>query len=38
MNEKVIATVVAVVILIGAGYAIRRAGNALRDQIKGGKR
>ncbi len=38
MNEKVIATIAAVVIVAAAAYVMRRAGNALRDQIKGGKR
>ncbi len=38
MTEKVIATIVAVVIVIAAAYVMRRAGNALREQIKGGKR
>ncbi len=38
MNEKLVATIAAVVIVAVAAYAMRRAGNALRDQLKGGKR
>ena len=38
MNQKVIATVAAIVIVAVAAYVMRRAGNALRDQLKGGKR
>ena len=38
MNEKVIATMAAIVIVGVAAYVMRRAGNALRDQIKGGKK
>ena len=38
MNEKVIATIAAVVIVAVAAYVMRRAGNELRSQIKGGKK
>lgn len=38
MNEKLIGTIAAIVIVATAAYAMRRAGNALRDQLKGGKR
>lgn len=38
MNEKLFGTIAAIVIVAAAGYAMRRAGNALRDQLKGGKR
>ena len=38
MNEKIIGTIAAIVIVAAAAYAMRRAGNALRDQLKGGKR
>ena len=38
MTQKILATIAAVVIVGVAAYAMRRAGNALREQLKGGKR
>lgn len=38
MNEKLFGTIATIVIVAAAAYAMRRAGNALRDQLKGGKR
>ncbi len=38
MTEKVVATIAALVIVAVAAYVMRRAGNALRDQIKGGRK
>jgi ABC-type spermidine/putrescine transport system permease subunit II len=38
VSDKVIATIIAVVIVVAAAYAMRKAGNALREQLKGGKR
>lgn len=36
MSDRVLGIVAAVVIVIAAGWAMRRAGNALRDTLKGG--
>ena len=38
MNEKIIGTIAAIVIVAAAAYAMRRAGNGLRDQLKGGRK
>lgn len=38
MTDKVVATIAAIVIVAVAAYVMRRAGNALRDQIKGGRK
>jgi hypothetical protein len=38
VNEKLFGTIAAIVIVAVAAYAMRRAGNALRDELKGGKK
>lgn len=38
MSEKIFGTILAVVVFAIALYAMRKAGDALRDQIKGGKK
>jgi hypothetical protein len=38
MSERVFGTIAAVVILIAAGWAMRRAGNALRETLKDGRK
>ncbi len=38
MSEKVIGTIAAVVIVIAAAWAMRKAGNALRDTLKEGRK
>lgn len=38
MSEKVLGTIIAVVVFAAALYAMRKAGDALRDQIRGGKK
>jgi len=38
MGERVLGTIAAVVILIAAGWAMRRAGNALRATLKDGRK
>ncbi len=38
MSERVLGTIAAIVVLIAAGWAMRRAGNALRETLKNGKR
>lgn len=35
MTQKEFATIAAIIIVFVAAYVMRRAGNALRDQIKG---
>jgi hypothetical protein len=38
VNGRLLGTIAAVVIVVAAAYAMRRAGNALRDQLKGGRK
>lgn len=38
MSDKVFGTIVAIVIVIAAGWAMRRAGNALRETLKDGRK
>lgn len=38
MNDKIIGTIAAVIIVIAAGWAMRRAGNALRETLKDGRK
>lgn len=38
MSDKVFGTIAAIVIVIAAAYAMRRAGNALRDTLKDGRK
>lgn len=38
MSERLFGTIAAIVIVAAAVYAMRRAGNALRDQLKGGRK
>lgn len=38
MSDRVLGTIAAVVIVVAAGWAMRRAGNALRDALKNDKR
>jgi len=38
VSERVLGTIAAVVIIIAAGWAMRRAGNELREMLKGGKK
>jgi hypothetical protein len=38
VSERAIGTILAVVVFAAALYAMRKAGNALRETLKGGKR
>lgn len=38
MSDKVIGTIITIVVFAAAMYGVRKAGDALRDQIKGGKK
>jgi hypothetical protein len=38
VSERVLGTIAAIVIIIAAGWAMRRAGNELREMMKGGKK
>lgn len=38
MSDKLFGTIAAIVVVAIAAYAMRRAGNVLRDQIKGGRK
>lgn len=38
MGDKVFGTIAAIVIVIAAAWAMRRAGNALRETLKDGRK
>ena len=38
VSERVIGTIAAIVVLVAAGWAMRKAGNALRGTLKDGKK
>lgn len=38
MNERIFGTILVIVVFGLALYAMRKAGDALRDQLKGGKK
>lgn len=38
MSDKIVGTIVTIVVFAAAMFGVRKAGDALREQIKGGKK